>query len=69
MQVNRLVQIKAGQNGEDIGLQHCDEKLEADEQNVYRAVSGISTPAGYRRPGSESAGTRPRQDPWDDDEN
>jgi ATP synthase protein I len=37
--------------------------------NVYRAVSGISTPVGYRRPGSESAGTRPRQDPWDDDEN
>ena len=37
--------------------------------NVYRAVSGISTPVGYRRPGADSAGTRPGQDPWDDDEN
>jgi ATP synthase protein I len=37
--------------------------------NVYRAVSGISTPVGYRRPGADNAGTRPGQDPWDDDEN
>lgn len=37
--------------------------------NVYRAVSGISTPVGYRQPGADSAGTRPGQDPWDDDEN
>ena len=37
--------------------------------NVYRAVSGISTPVGYRRPGADGAGTRPGQDPWDDDEN
>ena len=36
--------------------------------NVYRAVSGISTPVGYRRPGA-NAGTQPGQDPWDDDEN
>src|SRR6516165_21421 len=36
--------------------------------NVYRAVSGISTPVGYRRPGADSAGTRLGQDPWDDDE-
>ena len=36
--------------------------------NVYRAVSGISTPVGYRRPGEDSA-TRPGQDAWDDDEN
>jgi ATP synthase protein I len=37
--------------------------------NVYRAVSGISTPVGYRRPGSDSTGTGPGQDPWEDDEN
>ena len=37
--------------------------------NVYRAVSGISTPVGYRRPGAEGGTTRPGQDPWDDDEN
>src|SRR5271168_105258 len=37
--------------------------------NVYRAVTGISAPVGYRRPGADSAGTRPGQDPWDDDEN
>ena len=37
--------------------------------NVYRAVSGISTPVGYRRPGANGAGTRPGQDPWDGDEN
>ena len=37
--------------------------------NVYRAVSGISTPVGYRRPGADGGATRPGQDPWDDDEN
>ena len=37
--------------------------------NVYRAVSGISTPVGYRRPGENGAGTRTGQDPWEDDEN
>ena len=37
--------------------------------NVYRAVSGISTPVGYRRPGTDGGATRPGQDPWDDDEN
>ena len=37
--------------------------------NVYRAVSGISTPVGYRRPGADGAGKPPGQDPWDDDEN
>jgi ATP synthase protein I len=37
--------------------------------NVYRAVSGISTPVGFRRPGSDSTATRPGQDPWEDDEN
>ena len=37
--------------------------------NVYRAVSGISTPVGYRRPGADGGTTRPGQDPWDDDEN
>ena len=37
--------------------------------NVYRAVSGISTPVGYRRPGADGGTTRPGQDPWDDGEN
>jgi ATP synthase protein I len=37
--------------------------------NVYRAVSGISTPVGYRRPGADAAVKRPGQDLWDDDEN
>jgi ATP synthase protein I len=37
--------------------------------NVYRAVAGISTPVGYRRPGEEGAGTRTAKDEWDDDEN
>ncbi len=37
--------------------------------NVYRAVSGISTPVGYRRPGADGAGKRLGEDPWDDDEN
>ena len=37
--------------------------------NVYRAVSGISTPVGYRRPDADGGATRPGQDPWDDDEN
>ena len=37
--------------------------------NVYRAVSGISTPVGYRRPGADGGATRPGQDPWDEDEN
>jgi ATP synthase protein I len=37
--------------------------------NVYRAVSGISTPVGYRRPGEDGAGKQPGPDPWDEDEN
>ena len=37
--------------------------------NVYRAVAGISTPAGYRRPAEDGAGTRGAKDAWDDDEN
>jgi hypothetical protein len=37
--------------------------------NVYRAVTGISTPVGYRRPGEAAAGTPPVKDGWDDDEN
>ena len=37
--------------------------------NVYRAVARISTPAGYRRPGEDGAGTRVAKDAWDDDEN
>src|SRR5260370_31731729 len=37
--------------------------------NVYRAVAGISTPAGYRRPGEDGAGVRGAQDAGDDDEN
>src|SRR6266481_9808144 len=34
--------------------------------NVYRAVSGISTPVGYRRPGEDGTGKQPGQDPWDE---
>jgi ATP synthase protein I len=37
--------------------------------NVYRAVSGISTPVGCRRPVEDSAAKPLSQDPWDDDEN
>jgi ATP synthase protein I len=37
--------------------------------NVYRAVAGISTAAGYRRPGEDSGATRAAKDGWDDDEN
>jgi ATP synthase protein I len=37
--------------------------------NVYRAVSGISTPVGYRRPGEGAPAPRSNQDAWDDDEN
>jgi ATP synthase protein I len=37
--------------------------------NVYRAVSGISTPVGYRRPEADGTGKRPGEDPSDDDEN
>ncbi|SRR6266567_8949998 len=37
--------------------------------NVYRAVAGISTPAGYRRPGEDGTGVRGAKDGWDDDEN
>ena len=37
--------------------------------NVYRAVAGISAPAGYRRPGEDSGARRAAKDGWDDDEN
>jgi ATP synthase protein I len=35
--------------------------------NVYRAVTGVSVPVGYRRP--DGGGTRTAKDEWDDDEN
>jgi ATP synthase protein I len=37
--------------------------------NVYRAVTGVNTPAGLRRPGEDGAGARQVKDGWDDDEN
>lgn len=37
--------------------------------NVYRAVSGISTPVGFRRPDGANAAAGARPDAWDDDEN
>jgi ATP synthase protein I len=37
--------------------------------NVYRAVTGISTPVGYRRPGEAVTGPQNVKDAWDDDEN
>lgn len=37
--------------------------------NVYRAVTGMSGPVGYRRPGEDERGGRPTKDEWDDDEN
>jgi ATP synthase protein I len=37
--------------------------------NVYRAVTGVNTPAGLRRPGADGAGARQVKDGWDDDEN
>jgi ATP synthase protein I len=37
--------------------------------NVYRAVSRITTPVGYRPPGEGGPAMRPSQDAWDDDEN
>ena len=36
--------------------------------NVYRAVSGISAPVGYRRPAGQDAAARGAKDEWDDDE-
>src|SRR6516164_2766078 len=35
--------------------------------NVYRAVTGVSVPVGYRRP--DEGGTSTAKDEWDDDEN
>jgi ATP synthase protein I len=37
--------------------------------NVYRAVSGISAPVGFRRPDGANAAAGARSDAWDDDEN
>jgi ATP synthase protein I len=37
--------------------------------NVYRAVTGVSTAAGYRRPNEAPVAARPASDKWDDDEN
>src|SRR5436190_21751521 len=35
--------------------------------NVYRAVTGVSTAAGYRRPNEAPVAARPASDKWDDD--
>ena len=37
--------------------------------NVYRAVTGVSTPVGYRRPDEAPAARAQPSDKWDDDEN
>src|ERR1700756_4098613 len=37
--------------------------------SVYRAVTGISAPVGYRRPGEGEVRRPAAQDEWDDDEN
>jgi ATP synthase protein I len=37
--------------------------------NVYRAVTGVSTAAGYRRPNEAPAARGQPSDKWDDDEN
>jgi ATP synthase protein I len=37
--------------------------------NVYRAVTGVSTPVGYGRPGEAPAARAQPSDKWDDDEN
>jgi ATP synthase protein I len=36
--------------------------------SVYRAVANINTPVGYRRVDEVSAGRKPAQDKWDEDE-
>ena len=36
--------------------------------NVYRAVAGIKTAVGYRRPDQIGAGRSGTKDKWDDDE-
>src|SRR6185312_6329515 len=34
VEVDRVVQVDAGEDGEDVGLQHRDEELEADQQHI-----------------------------------
>ena len=36
--------------------------------NVYRAVTGIKMPVGYRRPDESRAGRKRAKDKWDEDE-
>ena len=36
--------------------------------NVYRAVAGIKTPVGYRRPGALGRRAGRAEDKWDEDE-
>ena len=36
--------------------------------SVYRAVAGIKTPVGYRRPETVDPGRRKTKDKWDDEE-
>ena len=37
--------------------------------NVYRAVTGINVPVGYRRLGGDEVAGQMAKDDWDDDEN
>ena len=45
----------------------CIALVGAGMVSVYRAVAGIKTVVGYRRP-DEAAGRGPAKDKWDDDE-
>src|SRR5258708_39024691 len=51
VQVDGVVQVDAGQDGEDVGLQHGDQQLEQDEEDVEGERQEAEDPHGHDEAG------------------
>src|SRR5215813_518726 len=51
--VNRIVEIDAGENGEDVGLQERDQRLEREKDDDHQERQRAADPADDAQPGTE----------------
>src|SRR4249920_2063655 len=51
--VNRIVEIDAGEDGEDIGLEECDQRLQCKEKDDHQERQRATNPANDAETGAE----------------
>src|SRR6185295_169173 len=51
--VNRIVEIDAGEDGEDVGLQECDQRLQGKENDDHQEREYAANPADDSKAGAE----------------